>query len=109
MTSCENGSSLPSTNNSTKLMSASAPTISLLSEKGESLDIDINTGLPKLPVELPDSFVDYNRNMEGSRKATYHTELANSVKKQVSVCVGRGERVYTHTSLISFLACCEEL
>ncbi len=98
MTSYEmdNNRSLPSKH--TTVFSSSAPTFALLSEKGESLDIDVNTGLPKLPIELPESFIDYNKIMEKPvpRRASYNpgAEVATqqhtnpSTRKQVSVWVG---------------------
>lgn len=95
--------SLPS---SSKLLSASAPTFALLSEKGESLDIDLDTGLPKLPVELPESFVHYT--MEESRLA-YRPEASHSTaRKQVCTCVYVCLEVHSQCSkLLSFVLLCQ--
>ena len=72
--------------------SHSAPTIALLSELGESLDVDVNTGLPKLPVELPDFFTDSTESTEEglSRKSvSFHPVLETvlTMSRNVSVFV----------------------
>ena len=64
----------------------SAPTISIFSEESGALDIDVNTGLPKLPVELPpDLFMEPpEHNVEGRRKSvTFDLDQVPVNKKRV--------------------------
>lgn len=66
----------------------SAPAISLFSEEGGSLDIDVNTGLPRLPVELPpDLFMEPpEHDVEGRRKSvTFDLDQHSGNKIQVSL------------------------
>ena len=71
------------------ILSQSAPTFALLSEKGESVDIDINTGLPKLPVELPplESYLGSLSERQG-RAVYFQSDLENAsdMSNKVPVC-----------------------
>lgn len=69
------------------LFSQSAPTFALLSDKGESVDIDIDTGLPKLPVELPPPEIYLSSLSEGQKKAVFfQSELIRNMSSKVPVC-----------------------
>lgn len=87
----DSNSSLPRARSS---VSQSAPTFALLSEIGESLDIDVNTGLPKLPVELPDFFTDSTEEGQPRKSVSFHPVLETdlSMSRNVSVFV-RGHEV----------------